>query len=99
MDNKSYKAQDLVQYTQLKELMPHFIPQISCMKCQALYNPEFFKIINYDTLEDGEVERSLSSRDQNLDPIEDSFSMTNHTNLSHVGKTGVEEMAQISEIA
>ena len=67
------------------------------MKCQALYNPEFFKIINYDTLEEGE--RSLSSRDHNLDPIEDSFSMTNHTNLSHVGKTGVEEMAQISEIA
>lgn len=64
------------------------------MKCQALYNPEFFKIINYDTLEEGE--RSMSSRGHNLDPLEDSFSMTNHTNLSHVGKTGVEEMGQIS---
>lgn len=67
------------------------------MKCQALYNPEFFKIINYETLDEGE--RSLSSRDHILDPLEDSFSMTNHTNLSHVGKTGVEEMAQMSEIA
>ena len=75
--------------------MPHFISQISCMKCQALYNPECFKIINYDTVEEG----SMSNRDHNLDPLEETFSMTNHTNLSHVGKTGVEELAQISEIA
>ena len=43
MDQSIYKVKDIVQYRQIKDLMPHLIAQISCFKCGMLYNQKNFK--------------------------------------------------------
>jgi hypothetical protein len=48
MDKTCYKAEDLVQYRQIKALLPHLIGQISCMKCKILFNHKNFKMVNDD---------------------------------------------------
>ena len=63
MDKTCYKAEDLVQYRQIKALLPHLIGQISCMKCKILFNHKNFKMVNEDP-------ESTSSRKQSAELIQ-----------------------------
>ena len=42
---QKYFINDLVQLEQIKEFLPHLLPQISCAKCRGLYNHNNFKLL------------------------------------------------------
>ena len=61
-----------MQYSQIKELLPHLISQISCMKCGALYNRRNFKIVSLDRDQRSQPRRVSLGADREPEYLEES---------------------------